>query len=77
VPRPILCRPKDQEAIIQVGLPDEDRRWLYCTGAPELLFTDNETNFRRLYGQDSRSRYVKDGINDYRRRSTGWAAWTS
>lgn len=40
-------------------------RWLACEGAPELLFTDNETNFRRLYGIDNPSPFVKDGINDY------------
>ena len=31
---------------------------------PELLFTDNETNYRRLYGVESPG-FVKDGINDY------------
>jgi hypothetical protein len=41
------------------------RRWLYCDGAPELLFTENETNTRRLYGVESPTAYVKDGINDY------------
>jgi hypothetical protein len=39
-------------------------RWLVCGGTPELLFTENETNFRRLYGVENRARYVKDGIND-------------
>jgi hypothetical protein len=41
------------------------RRVLYCEGAPELLFTENETNNRRLYGAVNSSPYVKDGINDY------------
>jgi hypothetical protein len=41
------------------------QRWLVCDGAPELLFTENETNQRRLYGVENDSRYVKDGINDY------------
>jgi hypothetical protein len=40
-------------------------RWLLCEGAPELLFTENETNNKRLYGGDNESRYAKDGINDY------------
>src|SRR5215207_2632565 len=39
-------------------------RWLYCEGAPGLLFTENETNTARLYGVPNRS-YVKDGINNY------------
>jgi len=31
---------------------------------PERLFTDNETNFQRLYGAPNRSRYVKDAFHD-------------
>ena len=41
------------------------RRWLFCEGSPELLFTENETNVQRLFGVGSRTPYVKDGINDY------------
>src|SRR5581483_8439628 len=41
------------------------QRWLYCEGTPQLLFTNNETNLQRLYGQENLSSYVKDGINDY------------
>ena len=41
------------------------RRWLFCDGSPELLFTENETNNRRLYGTENGSPYVKDGINEY------------
>jgi hypothetical protein len=40
-------------------------RWLVCEGQPDLLFTENETNFTRLYGVPNRSPYVKDAINDY------------
>jgi len=39
-------------------------RWLHAEGAPELLFTENETNFPRLFGVPARSPYVKDGINE-------------
>ncbi|MFC4909537.1 MGH1-like glycoside hydrolase domain-containing protein [Actinomadura gamaensis] len=42
---------------------------LYCEdadgGAPPLLFTENETNNRRLFGSDNASPYVKDGIDRY------------
>src|SRR5215813_234811 len=41
------------------------QRQLCCEGAPELLFTENETNDRRLYGSDNATPYVKDGIHDY------------
>ena len=42
-----------------------DKRFLYCEGTPELLFTENESNNRRLFKVDNVSPYVKDGINDY------------
>ncbi|MCP9469645.1 MAG: glucosidase [Nitrospira sp.] len=41
------------------------RRLLYCEGAPLLLFTENETNTRRLYGDPDGARYVKDSFHDY------------
>jgi hypothetical protein len=38
---------------------------LYCDGAPELLFCDNDTNVRRLWGAAPSSAHPKDAINDY------------
>jgi hypothetical protein len=40
------------------------RRWM-CGGAPRVLFTENETNTRRLFGTENDSPYVKDGIGRY------------
>jgi hypothetical protein len=40
-------------------------RYLYCENAPLLLFTENETNTSRVFGQANAQPYVKDGINDY------------
>jgi hypothetical protein len=40
-------------------------RWLHCEGAPQLLFTENETNNSRLFNAENASAYVKDGFNDY------------
>jgi hypothetical protein len=40
-------------------------RYLYCEGDVPLLFTENETNNERVFGQPNASRYVKDGINNY------------
>ena len=34
-------------------------------GAPELLFTDNETNTERLFGVPNASPWVKDAFHDY------------
>src|SRR5215469_6601086 len=54
----------DSVAVIEAFHERYGKRWLLCEGAPELLFTENETNNRRLFGADNRSPYVKDGIND-------------
>jgi hypothetical protein len=40
-------------------------RWLLCEGSPELLFTENETNKKKLFNIENDSAHVKDGINDY------------
>ena len=50
---------------IELDHPTYPRRFLYCDGAPELLFTENETNARLHYGQADAKGYFKDGINDY------------
>ena len=65
--RPWLRRGEPVEGILPVELhhPYYGNRWLYCEGNPELLFTENETNQRRLFGVDNASSHVKDGINDY------------
>jgi hypothetical protein len=39
-------------------------KFLYCEGAPALLFTENETNNERIFGSPNRTRYVKDGIDE-------------
>jgi hypothetical protein len=38
---------------------------LAVEGAPRLLFTDNETNFERLWGVPNTSPWVKDGIGRF------------
>ncbi len=53
------------ENAIELNEPQYGRRWLLSGGSAELLFTENETNTRRLYGYDNGARYVKDSINDY------------
>ena len=40
-------------------------RVLRCHEAPPLLFTENETNARRLYALEESPPYPKDAINDY------------
>ena len=38
---------------------------LQCEGAAELLFTENESNASRLWGQPNPSPYVKDAFHEY------------
>jgi hypothetical protein len=40
-------------------------RNLICEGSPELLFTENESNAGRLWGQPNPSPYVKDAFHNY------------
>ncbi len=63
-------RPRPRLSSARAGVIEADHeslgmRWLSVEGTPELLFTENETNFARLWGGANSSPYVKDGINDY------------
>ncbi|MUL38924.1 MGH1-like glycoside hydrolase domain-containing protein [Gloeocapsopsis dulcis] len=64
--KPILKKVESESFdVIEAAHPTLGERWLYCTGATELLFTENETNYERLFGEPNTSPYVKDGINNY------------
>jgi hypothetical protein len=65
--KPTLQEIKSGNGLSIIGAfhPLLGKRWLYCQGETELLFTDNETNYQKLYGSVNGSNYVKDGINDY------------
>ena len=52
-------------ARVSITHPELGERTLYCEGAAELLFTENETNAQRLFGSANATPYVKDGVNDY------------
>ncbi len=51
-------------SIIEANHPTLGTRWLYCDRS-ELLFTNNETNYKRIFGSNNKSSYVKDAIDDY------------
>jgi hypothetical protein len=65
--RPMLRAAQPAPAAAVVGVEHETlgTRWWYCEGAPELLFTENETNAERLFGSANAGPYVKDGIDAY------------
>jgi hypothetical protein len=41
------------------------KRWLLSAGNPELLFTENETNYEKIFKYRNRTPYVKDGFHNY------------
>ncbi len=55
-------RAHHSDPLFQESLSD---LYLYCDAEVPLLFTDNETNNRKLFGSANASPYVKDGIHDY------------
>ena len=65
--RPSICKAND----VPGGLCAEVKHWQYgkrallCEGAPELLFTENETNFAKLFGGNNATPYVKDAFHEY------------
>ncbi len=50
---------------IRATHPELGDYWLSCDGSPELLFTENESNAQRLWGQPNASPYVKDAFHAY------------
>ena len=51
---------------IQIDHPDLGRPYrLFCAGSPPVLFTENATNYRRLFGTENGHRFVKDAFHDY------------
>ena len=41
------------------------KRWLLCAGQPQLLFTENETNYERVFAGKSPTPFVKDAFHEY------------
>ena len=54
-----------ERAAIRASHAQLGDRMLDCEGIPELLFTENESNASRLWGQSTPSPYVKDSFHDY------------
>jgi hypothetical protein len=65
-PRPELfaLEPFEDVQVVETMQDHLGRFWLYVEGAQELLFTENESNARRLWGSPNASPYVKDAFHD-------------
>jgi hypothetical protein len=66
-PRPELRKVKGPKGTSVVAAHHHELGdyFLYAKGEIPLLFTENETNLHRLFQQENRTPYVKDGINDF------------
>ncbi len=64
MPRLATASPAPGAAAIAVHHPYYGDRTLFVEGAPDLLFTDNITNARRLFGAEPEGRFVKDGFHE-------------
>jgi mannosylglycerate hydrolase MGH1-like protein len=61
-PKPVL---REAGGAIVASHPELGDYTLSCGGAPELLFTENESNAQRLWGQPNPTPYVKDAFHRY------------
>jgi hypothetical protein len=62
-PKPVLGQIDGDK--IHASHPTLGNYTLQCEGSPELLFTENESNAYRLWGQANPSPYVKDSFHQY------------
>jgi Glycosyl hydrolase family 63 C-terminal domain len=54
-----------EKGAIRASHPDLGDYMLSCDGAPELLFTENESNVERLWGRPNGTPWVKDSFHRY------------
>ena len=64
-PRPLMKQARGELGVISAHHSELGVRHLYCEGRPPLLFTENETNNKRVFGTTNTHAHVKDAINDY------------
>ncbi len=75
-PLPPLPRPSLRQGTASLGTgssplfveaqhPSLDTYHFYCDAAEDFLFTENETNFQRLFGVTNKTPYVKDAFHEY------------
>jgi Glycosyl hydrolase family 63 C-terminal domain len=52
-------------ALIDAGHDSLGQYRLYCEGADEVLFTENESNIERLWGSPNANAFVKDAFHEF------------
>jgi hypothetical protein len=64
-PRLAAAKATNGASVVTAWHPELGERWLYCDGAPRLLFTENDTNTERLFDTPNASPYVKDAFQAF------------
>ncbi len=64
-PRSALHALTGKSATIRATDTGLGERHLYCDGRASLLFTENETNAKQLFGGENRTPFVKDGLHRF------------
>jgi hypothetical protein len=64
-PRLAAAKGTSGASIVAASHQELGDRWLYCDGAPPLLFTENDTNTERLLDRPNASPYVKDAFHAF------------
>lgn len=53
-----------EEGALHLALDDFGDRFLYCEERSQSLFTENETNFQKVFGAPNPGPFVKDGFHE-------------
>ena len=61
--KPILILEENNR--IKASHPVLGDYWLYCEEPKAILFTENETNKKKVFGEENTTPYVKDGFHEY------------
>jgi hypothetical protein len=56
---------REEKGTVLASHPELGEYRLSCDGKPELLFTENESNAGRLWGQPNASPFVKDAFHEF------------
>ncbi len=59
-----LLSGKDGAALLAAEHPELGTYYLFCADTAEVLFTENETNYERIFGTPNRSPFVKDAFHE-------------
>jgi hypothetical protein len=64
-PRPVLQTVNGKTTVVRATETELGERYLHCDGKAALLFTENETNAKKLFGGENRTPFVKDAFNNF------------